>query len=1599
MSDAASETHMRPEDGSVYDEYNEKVPEKKKFYRNRKYWYICVPVTIAIVLLVVLLILFVGFPKIAQSSINGSSITVNKAQITFTDSTGAVSKRDATDGNSTFTLIMDGSLSNTGPFSATIDFDEISVYFNNTIKLGTINLPSTSVSGTKGSLSASTPFNIANEDDFANFAVYMMKTDSFVWTLKGGAHVTALGRTTSVTLDKDITMSGMNGFPNVTITSFNLPNDDPAGGIHMSLGTVLNNPSPVGVQLGTISLDVGYNGVYLGPVSASNVTLQSGANNIQLEGRMVPQTQAADLNQISQLFSQYVAGKPSNTTATGVSAAPDGVHPVSWLSKGFQSIQLDVTLAPNSQLKLITGINMGDLDLAFTNATAYSPLASAPNVTANFQMPFGFSMNITQVTQNITIGTNSTGPVANLQSGFVNSVSNQTAGILKFALANSPLVVIPGKESAFNDFNANLTAQDTYNFTVTGNASINAQTPIGVVTLTGIPFAADSNLNGLRNLNSSATIINSLDVVGGTTDYLQLAISVGMENPSSVQIGTGDVTFQMLSGDVVLGNVMLPNLTLARGPNTVNAQGTFDPKSSTNGQNLLTTFIEGKDNTVGIQGSNGTTPILSLVKSLEDITLSSVLHGLPTPLIQKASLQVLDDTLSTGYASTIVTMSNPFTAGFSITKVISAVTYAGMPVGNIDTDVGSNPITIGGKSTGNTPGLAIKMNLEPAAIALLLRENAASAGLDLQPLDGLLTLGGFSINGQQNVQASADVFNGFNVTTFVINAMKNLHIDLQLQSTLVIGQYVNDQMAFAQSDVVCQTDDSIAKLIPIVGQPIVQAIINGAQLSFSSVVISNPTDTNFQVLMNGKITGTGPFSASIAFPTPLQVAWEGRTLGSVSMATIQTQPDTGATFSVTGTFTITDGQAMTDFSAYMLNNEQFTWEITTNNVAVTALGYTFTGLQMQKSVSLNGMQGFKNDVTIQSFNLPANDPNGGIELDITTVIKNPSNVGVDLSGVGFESFFESIDLGPLASINGSANFPPNGESTIPMKGRLVPQSSADGLQAIQTIFGNFLSGKPTTLSVKGSSASGPSGQVSWLSKAFQSLTIDNIILPAGPSNLTLIPAVTLKQLSLDFTKDAYAPISSSSDVEAQFQSPFGFPLAITGLSQKIQVIAGGFPMANLDIPYNPATTYPNGTIVTSFSNVPFAVGSNVHEVFNQFVKQLTLTGPSTFGLSGTIQSTTETAVGGLNLGDITFNVQTSMQGFNNFGGAVKVNSVSVVGGTPHYVDIKLSVTLTSPSPISITIGDITFRTIAFGYDLGPTILKQVTINPGDNVYDAEFQLTPTADPTQQSIVGKVLSGYLMGGTFPLTVQGTTASSPIQSLQEGLAGVKLATSITGVPPTLITSTKVVALQLDIIHGTATATTYVTLNNPLDVAFSLVSLQAVITMPVNGATVNLAHINYNFPAPFTVGAKQQVTTAGLPLVFDASLAQLIGLVGTPEILVNIAQTATVIVGDGFGGILSYSQANVPSFLDPFSPATLAALNSTVAANASSSVVPLQSSSVSMSLPTTTTTDSAASATATTTEQALPTTTTDSAVTTDATTTTDAAATTTAAEVSSV
>ena len=52
----------------------------------------------------------------------------------------------------------------------------------------------------------------------------------------------------------------------VSISDFQLPGDDPAGGISLAVTTKLTNPSAFGVEMGTLEVDLFYKDLYLGSV-------------------------------------------------------------------------------------------------------------------------------------------------------------------------------------------------------------------------------------------------------------------------------------------------------------------------------------------------------------------------------------------------------------------------------------------------------------------------------------------------------------------------------------------------------------------------------------------------------------------------------------------------------------------------------------------------------------------------------------------------------------------------------------------------------------------------------------------------------------------------------------------------------------------------------------------------------------------------------------------------------------------------------------------------------------------------------------------------------------------------------------------------------------------------------------------------------------------------------------------------------------------------------------------------------------------------------------------------------------------------------------
>jgi hypothetical protein len=88
-----------------------------------------------------------------------------------------------------------------------------------------------------------------------------------------------------------------------------------------------------------------------------------------------------------------------------------------------------------------------------------------------------------------------------------------------------------------------------------------------------------------------------------------------------------------------------------------------------------------------------------------------------------------------------VDLVNPFSAGLQITKIQSTVKSYGLNLGTIDTSTNFNSKP---KSTTESPSLDLNLNFDPSVLFALTRRLAVDAGLNAEPLDAIVKLGGIT---------------------------------------------------------------------------------------------------------------------------------------------------------------------------------------------------------------------------------------------------------------------------------------------------------------------------------------------------------------------------------------------------------------------------------------------------------------------------------------------------------------------------------------------------------------------------------------------------------------------------------------------------------------------------------------------------------------------------------------------------------------------------------------------------------------------------------------------------------------------------------------
>ena len=1439
------------------------TPYQKKFSSKRLVIFTLVVLPILLIVFLVIVLVPVLW-AIVRHALSTTVMHINAANIT-------------SPGNESFPLSLEGQLKKVGVFPAQLYFREpVRVYWNTPppemkeVLLGEMTLDRVNIAANHGRLKQMTVFHIKDTEGFARFTQQLVEGEEFTWRLKcDQTHVQAFNFVPTfenLQLVKDVTLKAIHNFEDAKIIDFQLPGADPAGGVSAVVTLQVRNPSPFGVEVGQLHLDLFSEGLFLGPVVLDALRIVPGINIFVVRGRLISHADKPDeLNTLGDVLTHYINSDPIPAFAKGTGLVPfGGGPPTRWLDLGVKVLNIRIPLVPPEPINPIKEIVIQQFNLTYPpGCNPYSPEASSDSLTAQLGLPFGFPLNITNTQNSIGIydptGTQYITRIGGVVSKGATELqvvqSGQTAGTLYLTLKPSPMFIANQTDQAKKQFQL---FQKEFAFVgpdpkkLRGETKALTDTPMGRVLLNGIKFDVDSGLLGLQGLTKEPTTITGVDVVGGSAEGLKLKVNTTIVNPSNVNLAVSDVKLLLVNHDVV-GNVVLPNLNLVIGPNNLTADGTVDPNQTPKGMDMLNQFIGGVPTPLNISGTPDTIEIESLVPAFEALRVNSSLPPLSVNLVQSGSLEVLRTTgVTDDVANLSVALKNPFTADLHLTHLQANATSHGIYVGTIDSPLN---FLAKGKDVSESEQVALHMNLYPPDIFGLVRSLAIDAGESTKQLDGILSVGGYTptkgtdanspkskrdmpeeseedyalesvapvaaTNGSVHTLSKRrqNIFTNFNLPDYVNKAFNNAKMDLVVQPELTVGSY-STTLTFPQQNVALKTDQSLDILLPMLARPLVQKIVDGAVLAVQSVVIINPQPKSFQARLKGTLRHSGPFDATISFDRGLQIGWAGRTLGQLRIPPVNIAADEGGDIDVMTDFAAADVDALTDFVKFMVTQKSFLWTLQGEGLSVRALGFNVTDITINKNVILTGFNDLKNDITITNYTLPSNDPAGGIHLTAQTQIVSPGQIGVQLSRFGISVWRNGTYVGPAYAQHPFTLYPLS-QTNLPLAGRLVHQDPGHGLDTLSQIFTDVVHGKDVPVEVHGEYA-GPE-DVRWLNEGIKALK-SNTKLPA--KHFSVIKGISLNQLSLFFTKQKpWTPSASTTDTTAPFFLPFTFPLDIRRVEGTFIMGYKSNNIAELDVPWSPAQTdVQNRIIHLQFSNVPMAAYKNQHSGFAGFFADTTRQTSVTFGLHGDADTKASTAAGYVTITDIPFGVSSKLLGLQNLDARpANVTDLDVKHGYPSYLLITVYAWLYNPSHITIGAQDVTFDLDFQGNRIADAHIHNLVLTPGVNKVPTDVHYNPHGK-TETGSGQQLLENYVQGIASNAVIAGTMHTTPIDSLKRALAGIRLPTVIPPLHQLLIPEARLV-IPTDIAQSWRAQVT-LQVDNPFTASINLLKVNAKV-----------------------------------------------------------------------------------------------------------------------------------------------------------------------------
>lgn len=1457
-----------------------------------------------------------------------------------------------------FMVALQGTLTNAGPFDATVSFPQgLSIYWNGQLLVQTA-FPNIVLKGDAGAaINVKVEARVPDVGYLTTFTRVLLTEPSFVWSIKGeGLSVAAIGITVpNITISKDVQLTGLNGLKGmVIINSFDLPSNNAAGGITLNAQSTINNPSQVGVQLSTFSTTITRNDSTIGPAAATTeFTLAALAvTNLPLTGRLQQQTESAGLAALSEIFTRFVHDQPTDVVVHGQNAGPPSV---SWLNDGIKALAVTVTL-PSQKFDVIRVVSINQLSLFFTTSTAWNPPTSSSDTTANFYLPFAFPVDIT------TTGGPFIAKYGNQDAAVLNipfttkATTNVEARIIKLLFSNVPFSVYDNAHSTFSQFLTDTTAGSQVEFNLHGSATVMANTAAGAVTISDIPFDLNTRLLGLQNLNAKPAIVSDLDVARGYPTYLLITVKVALFNPSAITIGAGDVRFALLFQDKPIGIAIIQSLILVPGTNIVSTQINYSPQGAENvraGQALLDNYVQNITSSTIVAGTQQTTDIASLVQALSGIRLSADIPSLGKLIVTQARLVVPKNIAKNGIASASVLIANPFTASLNILKLNALANYFGpsdygtITLGTINQDLTSNPLRNPGHTNTMSREIPINLNIDPKNLIHFILTAARNSGTDLGPFSAFLS----QIFSLSDTSTSVSPYpydtappctsgTQFDILGAILKLLQGLQTSIPIESTVKIDEYQTD-LNFIQSPVPTITDNTALYLVGPAAAPLIQLVVDQATLTFTQGNATNLVNDGFDVSLKGSLGVKAPADAYISFPNSINVDWQGSKIAEISLPPICSAAGVGVPNLMTkGHLTITNQDRFTNFAEYILKNPSFTWRIYSSNVTVQAVGITFSNVNLDKQISLDVLNGLPG-IVITTFDIPGETAKS-LLIAADANIPSPSALGVQLDTANFNIFYQGQNIGniaaaipllfpkPTSGVSGTAN------TLASTRGAITDQTgNTAGIAALGLLFSHFLAGVNQTLQLRGVSiATKANGNqpVSWLSNAFKRFQT-NALLPGHIYQI--IFAITLSDLTAKiYGPDPYVIQGGTNQTMAIFANPFRFSLHPLRAAPLITLTYQGSDTAQINLPDAPVTagtsTSPDDKeqLILKFKDQDISSLDNGH--FQSFFAKLTDTDRVDFGFKGNTSILAATHVGNIPITGIPFNVSSMLTGINSFNDAFGTQNLIVVGGRPQYVEITLNAILSNPSNLTVFTDQVSLPILYQNVYVGRVIIPKLGLIPGTNNITTTFEYMPDnpADATAQSLLRAYLQPVENTEStpqlhIPLTILGTGGGSqaltPYASLLPALQGVRAEGTIDGIGGRVVSHINVylsIKSLTTALGGTATVAAAITFANPLPAALGFAKLAGTIYSVEDGLNAQpYASLDPTFDPTFNIGGKSSATS---PIVDNIVLTRgpgIAGLVASLPLIgknLDVKTTVSANIGSTDGGYrvpsLLYDQINI-------------------------------------------------------------------------------------------